>query len=157
MRAIDTRIEMNIDTSISIVKPTEFDSSTAQTSGSTRSAAITPEMGIETTLWGGLFDVEPGARTGIHHHGEQQTIAYVLSGHCEVRWGANGEYAARAEAGYFIHVPPYLLHMEINTSSREPFRWVVVRSTATPIVVNFPDETWNTANPAVAPAAPPKA
>ena len=35
-------------------------------------------------MWGGLFEVEPGARTGIHHHGEQQTIAYVLSGVCEV-------------------------------------------------------------------------
>ena len=136
--------------SISIVKPTEFDSATSQTSGSIRRAAITPGLGIETTLWGGLFDVEPGARTGIHHHGEQQTIAYVLSGHCEVRWGAKGEYSARAEAGDFIHVPAYLLHMEINTSSREPFRWVVVRSTPTPIVVNFPDDTWSNANPGLA-------
>jgi uncharacterized RmlC-like cupin family protein len=100
-------------------------------------------MGIETTLWGGLFDVEPGARTGVHHHGEQQTIAYVLSGCCEIRWGRNGEYAARAEAGDFIHVPAFLLHMEINTSRDEPFRWVIVRSTATPIVVNFPDAIWS--------------
>jgi uncharacterized RmlC-like cupin family protein len=137
----------HITPSISIVKPNEFDSGTAQTSGSTRRAAITPDFGIETSLWGGLFDVDPGDRTGIHHHGEQQTIAYVLSGRCEVRWGANGEYSAHAEAGDFIHVPAYLLHMEINTSSREPFRWVVVRSTPTPIVVNFLDETWSNANP----------
>jgi uncharacterized RmlC-like cupin family protein len=137
----------HITPSISIVKPNEFDSGTAQTSGSTRRAAITPDFDIETSLWGGLFDVDPGDRTGIHHHGEQQTIAYVLSGRCEVRWGANGEYSAHAEAGDFIHVPAYLLHMEINTSSREPFRWVVVRSTPTPIVVNFLDETWSNANP----------
>jgi uncharacterized RmlC-like cupin family protein len=135
--------------SINIVKPTKFDSATAQTPGSTRRAAITPDLGVETALWGGLFDVDPGARTGIHHHGEQETIAYVLSGQCEVRWGANGEYSARAEAGDFIHVPAYLLHMEINTSSREPFRWVVVRSTPTPIVVNFSDDTWSNANPSV--------
>jgi hypothetical protein len=32
--------------------------------------------------------------------------------------------------------------MEINPSKLERFRWVVVRSTATPIVVNLPDETW---------------
>jgi uncharacterized RmlC-like cupin family protein len=42
------------------------------------------------------FEVKPGARTGIHHHGEQQTIAYVLAGVCEIRWGAKGEHAARA-------------------------------------------------------------
>jgi hypothetical protein len=29
-------------------------------------------------MWGGVFVVEPGAKTGIHHHGEQETIAYVL-------------------------------------------------------------------------------
>jgi hypothetical protein len=33
--------------------------------------------------------------------------------------------------------------MEINPSDSEPFRWVVVRSTATPIVVNLPDDTWS--------------
>jgi uncharacterized RmlC-like cupin family protein len=88
-------------------------------------------------LWGGLFEVMQGARTGIHHHGEQQTIAYVLSGVCEVRWGANGEFAASAEAGDFIHVSEFLPHTEINPSSSQPFRWVVVRSTSTPIVVNL--------------------
>jgi uncharacterized RmlC-like cupin family protein len=71
------------------------------------------------------------------------TIAYVLSGTCEVDWGENGEFAATARAGDFIQVPAFLPHMEINLSNSEPFRWVVVRSTATPIVVNLPDDTWS--------------
>ncbi len=100
------------------------------------------EIETASTIWGGLFEVSPASQTGIHHHGEQETIAYVLSGICEIRWGANGEYAARAKAGDFIHVPAFLPHMEINPSEREPFRWVVVRSTATPIVINLPDDTW---------------
>jgi uncharacterized RmlC-like cupin family protein len=103
---------------------------------------VAPQLGAETTLWGGLFEVKPGARTGIHHHGEQQTIAYVLSGICKVRWGANGEFAANAKAGDFIHVPAFLPHMEINPSDWQPFRWVVVRSTSTPIVVNLPEDMW---------------
>ena len=127
---------------IRIVKPVSFGLGTAQTPGSVRLAAVAPELGIESRLWGGLFEVEPGTRTGIHHHGEQETIAYVLSGSCEVRWGVRGEYVAKAEAGDFIHVPPFLPHMEINPSNAEPFRWVVVRSTSTPIVVNLPAETW---------------
>jgi uncharacterized RmlC-like cupin family protein len=127
---------------IRIVHPAEFDLGTAQTSGSERRAAIAPALGIVSAIWGGLFEVEPGARTGIHHHGQQETIAYVLSGVCEIRWGASGESVARAEAGDFIHVPAFLPHMEINPSKLEPFRWVVVRSTATPIVVNLPDNTW---------------
>jgi uncharacterized RmlC-like cupin family protein len=127
---------------IHIVSPAEFDFGTAQTPGSERREAIAPALGIASTIWGGLFEVEPGARTGIHHHGEQETIAYVLSGVCEVRWGAKGEFKAQAKAGDFIHVPAFLLHMEINPSKHEPFRWVVVRSTATPIVVNFPNDIW---------------
>jgi uncharacterized RmlC-like cupin family protein len=127
---------------VHIVSSVEFDPGTAQTPGSTRLAAIAPELGIETTMWGGLFEVEPGARTGIHHHGKQQTIAYVLSGNCEVRWGESGEFSATAKAGDFIQVPAFLPHMEINSSKLEPFRWVVVRSTPTPIVVNLPDDTW---------------
>ena len=43
--------------------------------------------------------------------------------------------------GDFIHVPAFLPHMEINRSKVEPFRWVVVRSTATPIVIDLPDDT----------------
>src|SRR5580704_17573540 len=98
---------------IRVVTPTEFDLGTAQTPGSERRAAITPALGIDTTMWDGRFEVKPGARTGIHHHGEQQTIAFVLSGICEVRWGTRGEFAATAKAGDFIHVPAFLPHMEI--------------------------------------------
>lgn len=127
---------------VRIIGPDSFDSGTAQTPGSARLAAIAPQLGIQSSLWGGLFEVEPRARTGIHHHGEQQTIAYVLSGLCEVRWGGNGEYRASAKAGDFLHVPAFLPHMEINSSEKDPFRWVVVRSTPTPIVVNLSDNFW---------------
>jgi len=132
---------MSNDATIRVVRPAEFVPGTAQTPGSERLAAIAPGQ-VDSAMWGGLFEVKPGARTGIHHHGAQQTVAYVLQGVCEIRWGAHGDYAATAKAGDFIHVPAYLPHMEINPSSSESFRWVVVRSTASPIVVNLPDDTW---------------
>jgi uncharacterized RmlC-like cupin family protein len=132
---------MDSNTTIRVVGQTEFVADTAQTPGSERLAAIAPGL-ADSVLWGGLFVVNPGARTGIHHHGVQQTVAYVLRGACEVRWGPHGEHAAKAKAGDFIHVAAYLPHMEINLSQSEPFVWVVVRSTANPIVVNLPDDTW---------------
>jgi uncharacterized RmlC-like cupin family protein len=140
---------MNNSSAIRIIHPSEFDKGTLQTPGSERLAAVAPELGVESTLWGGLFGVNRGARTGIHHHGEQQTIAYVLSGVCEVRWGANGQFAAKAAAGDFIHVPAFLPHMEINPSDSQPFRWVIVRSTSTPIVVNLPADTWRSSSDAL--------
>jgi uncharacterized RmlC-like cupin family protein len=133
---------MNVVNTIQIIRPDQFDLGTAQTSGSERRAAIAPELGIKSAIWGGIFEVEPGSRTGVHHHGLQETIAFVLCGACEVRWGANGEFVACAKPGDFIHVPAYLPHMEINPSKTHAFRWVVVRSTPTPIVVNLPDAAW---------------
>ena len=103
---------------VHVVNLEKFDLGTAQTPGSERLAAIAPQLGIETSMWGDLFEV------------------------CEVRWGDRGEYAATAKAGDFIQVPAFLPHMEINLSNSKPFRWVVVRSTSTPIVVNLPDDTW---------------
>lgn len=127
---------------IRVVNPEQFDIGTAQTPGSERRAAIAPELFVNSALWAGLFEVEPGARTGVHHHGSQETIAFVLGGVCEIRWGERGEFRAHASAGDFIHVPAYVPHMEINPSKREAFRWVVVRSSPTPVVVNLPEIVW---------------
>lgn len=145
---------MSHSASIRIIRPPEFDRGTQQTPGSERKAAVAPQLGIESAMWAGLFEVEPGARTGIHHHGAQQTVAYVLSGVCEVRWGALGEFSARAEAGDFIHVPAFLPHMEINASASHSFLWVVVRSTSNPIVVNLPDDSWSRSPSVSGPARP---
>jgi uncharacterized RmlC-like cupin family protein len=127
---------------LSVVHPAEFDAGTAQTAGSLRLAAITRERSIDTHLWGGTFLVEPGGRTGIHHHGEQETIVYVLEGSSLVRWGEHGESEIVVRAGDFLHVPGRTPHMEINPSQEQPFRWIVVRSTPEPIVVNLPDDYW---------------
>jgi len=128
--------------SIRVVRSEHLDSATAQTPGSQRFAAIHRGAGIESPMWGGLFLVEPGARTGIHHHGEQHTIAYVLRGSSYVRWGEQGQSDATLHAGDFLYVPAWLPHQEINPSSEEPFQWVVVRSTSEPIVVNLSDDFW---------------
>ena len=94
-------------------------------------------------MWGGTFLVAPGAQTGIHHHGSQETIVYVLEGESIVQWGECGEHSVSVRTGDFLHVPARLVHREINPSSEKPFRWIVVRSSSTPIVVNLPDDAWN--------------
>jgi uncharacterized RmlC-like cupin family protein len=132
--------------SIRVVRPEQFDSATAQTPGSKRTAAIHRGAGITSPMWGGLFFVEPEARTGIHHHGEQDTIVYVLSGSSYVRWGDRGESDATLYAGDFLFVPAWLPHQEINPSKDVPFQWIVVRSTPEPIVVNLRDNFWDDVN-----------
>ena len=47
---------------------------TQQTPGSQRTSAIAAMRGILSALWAGIFVVEPSAKTGIHHDGEQDTV-----------------------------------------------------------------------------------
>jgi len=134
---------MSIPSSIRIIRPDAFDAATAQTAGSQRLAAVTRSSGIETGLWGGLFSIAPGCSIDVHHHGAQETIAFVLEGVSHLRWGEHGEFSGIARPGDFLHVPPFLLHMETNPSIDTPVRWVVVRSTPDPIVVNMPTNIWD--------------
>jgi uncharacterized RmlC-like cupin family protein len=128
--------------SISVVRPNQFNEGTSQTPGSLRLAAVSPDLGIHSALWGGTFLVEPGAQTGIHHHGLQETVAYVLEGESFIQWGERGQHSVTARAGDFLHVPAWLVHREINRSKEFPFRWVVIRSTSEPIVVNLSEDAW---------------
>ena len=127
---------------ISVVHPGGLSTETQQTSGSLRMSAIAAMQGIVSSLWAGIFVVEPSAKTGIHHHGEQDTVVYVLEGEAFVRWGNFGEHSVTVGVGDFLHVPSWLPHQELNPSRTNPFRWVVVRSTPEPIVVNLPDDFW---------------
>ena len=127
---------------ISVVHPAELSTETQQTSGSVRMSAIAAMQGIASSLWAGIFVVEPSGKTGIHHHGDQDTVVYVLEGEACVRWGNFGEHSVIVRAGDFLHVPSWLPHQELNPSKEHSFRWVVVRSTPEPIVVNLPDDFW---------------
>ena len=137
-----TTLQPGSKSTISVVHPDELSNETQQTSGSLRLSAIATMHGIASSLWAGIFVVEPLGKTGIHHHGEQDTVVYVLEGEAHVRWGNSGEHAATVRAGDFLHVPSWLPHQELNPSNEHPFRWVVVRSTPEPIVVNLPDDIW---------------
>jgi uncharacterized RmlC-like cupin family protein len=145
--ALRTICQPRSNSTISVVHPAEMGSETQQTPGSLRFSAIAAMHGIVSSLWAGVFLVEPSAKTGIHHHGEQDTVVYVLEGEACVRWGHLGEHSVTVSSGDFLHVPSWLPHQEINPSKERPFRWVVVRSTPIPIVVNLPVNFWTRTDP----------
>jgi uncharacterized RmlC-like cupin family protein len=138
-----TSLQQEARSTIRVVRPEQLSAETSQTSGSLRMSAVSATHGIFSSLWAGMFVVQPSARTGIHHHGEQDTVVYVLEGEAVVRWGDFGELSAMVRAGDFLYVPKWLPHQEVNPSPDKPFRWVVVRSTPEPIVVNLPDDFWD--------------
>src|SRR5206468_7042819 len=66
---------------VRIIKPHQFDANTAQTPGMQRLAAVSRELAGSQGIWGGITIVSPNTASGIHHHGEIETIIYVVSGH----------------------------------------------------------------------------
>ena len=126
---------------VKIVRAGTFDSNTPQTPGMTRAAAITHARTGASKLWAGTVVVEPNAKTGPHHHGELETVLYVVRGYARMRWGEALEFSDEAGPGDFIYVPPYVPHQEINARADEPCEAVVVRSGQEPIVVNLNLET----------------
>jgi uncharacterized RmlC-like cupin family protein len=126
---------------IQIVRSSELDSNTPQTPGMTRAAAITHARTGATKLWAGTVVVQPDAKTGPHHHGELETVLYVVRGRARMRWGERLEFSGEAGPGDFIYVPPYVPHQEINALAEEPCECVVVRSGQEPIVVSLEIES----------------
>ena len=122
---------------IRIVRAGELDTNTPQTPGMTRAAAITHARTGADKLWAGTVVVQPAARTGAHHHGEVETVLYIVKGRARFRWGDHLEYSEEAGPGDFIYVPPYVPHQEMNARADEPVEAVVVRSGQEPVVVNL--------------------
>ena len=119
---------------VKVIPASQLDLNTPQTPNMTRAAAITAARTGANKLWAGTFTVEPKAKTGPHHHGELETVIYVVRGRARMRWGEHLEFSAEAEPGDFIYVPPFVPHQEINPSAGEMLSCVVARSGQEPIV-----------------------
>jgi uncharacterized RmlC-like cupin family protein len=124
---------------VRVVTPDMRSTDTPQTPGLLREVAFDGRNPDAKRLSGFLSTVEPGAATGAHHHGDQETILYVLSGTARYRWGPRLENLVEAGPGSFVLIPAEVIHQEINASGEEPTVWVVVRSDPNPVVVNLPE------------------
>jgi uncharacterized RmlC-like cupin family protein len=122
---------------VRITQHDELDANTPQTPGMHREAAVSRASVGAEKIWAGRVSIQPGAKTGPHHHGHLESVIYVLHGRARMRWGDRLEFAAEAGPGDFIYVPPQVPHQEINASEDEPLTCVVVRSDQEPIVVNL--------------------
>jgi uncharacterized RmlC-like cupin family protein len=122
---------------VRVIPAGECDSRTPQTPGMARATAIDFARAGAQKLWAGTVHIEPHAKTGAHHHGELESVIYVVSGRARMRWGERLEFVAEAGPGDFIFVPPFVPHQEINASDDRPLECVLVRSGQEPVVVNL--------------------
>ena len=122
---------------VRITHSNQLDRNTPQSAGILRLAAINSDLSSSTHICGGVMIAQPHTASSVHHHGEQETIIYVLGGSGQVRWGRYGECSETVRPGDFVFIPAHLPHQELNPSS-ETVTWVVIRSGPQPLVVNLP-------------------
>lgn len=121
---------------VRIVKPHERDTSTAQTPGMHRAEGCGARTVGAQSIWVGHVHMDEGVRSGPHHHGEVESVIYVISGSARFRFGDRLENTVEASAGDFVFVPPYLVHQEINANAAEGIDMIVSRSSQENVVVN---------------------
>lgn len=122
---------------VKVIPGNQLDTNTPQTPGMNRAAAINFARVGAQKLWAGTVTIHPNAKTGAHHHGELESVIYVIRGKARMRWGAQLEYVAEAGPGDFIFVPPFVPHQEINADPEQPLECVLVRSDQEAVVVNL--------------------
>ncbi len=125
------------DHGVKVIPGDKLDPNTAQTPGMNRATAINKARAGAEKIWAGTVHIHPDAKTGAHHHGDLESIIYVLRGRARMRWGDALEFTAEAGPGDFIYVPPFVPHQEINASPDEVLECVLMRSGQEPVVVNL--------------------
>ena len=122
---------------VAVIPADSLDANTPQTPGMQRAAAVNGARTGAAGLWAGIVRIFPGAQTGAHHHGELESVIYVVSGLARMRWGERLEFTADAGPGDFIWVPPFVPHQEINASPDAELHCVLARSGQEATVVNL--------------------
>ncbi|MER6420032.1 cupin domain-containing protein [Streptomyces sp. NPDC001137] len=100
--------------------------------GDRRPGPATPGMDRQEAfatdgMWSGFVRTEPGAASGWHHHGEHESVIYVLTGALRMEFGPDGSRTVEAGPGDFIYVPKGAVHRESNPSA-EPADIIVTRA-----------------------------
>jgi len=58
--------------------------------------------------------LDRGAVSGWHHHGTHDLYGFLVSGRLRLEYGPAGSEAATVSPGDFFHIPPGLVHRDVN-------------------------------------------
>ena len=115
-----------------LVRAHERRRETTQTPGMTRDECVRTQ-----TLWAGTATTIARTFSGWHHHGEYESVIYVLRGALRLEFGAGGRDSLEARTGDTVYVAPGEIHREGNPGD-ETSELLVVRGGRGEIVVNVP-------------------
>ncbi len=92
------------------------------------------ELIASSNNWVGVAYTKAGLASAWHHHSENDTYGYVISGRIRFEFGPGGEESVEVGPGEVFHVPSKIVHREV-TGDAEPAAIFLVRSgTGSPVV-----------------------
>jgi uncharacterized RmlC-like cupin family protein len=109
----------------------------ALTPGHPTPGMVREEAVVVGDLWSGRVRTEAGAVSGWHHHGEHDTVIYVVAGALRLETATG---VVQGDPGDFLHVPAHTVHRESNPTSQTSEAVLVRRGTG-PVVVNVDGPT----------------
>jgi uncharacterized RmlC-like cupin family protein len=113
-----------------VVKVAERHKQTTQTSGMVREEALHDDK-----MWAGIAHNAAKAFSGWHHHGDYESVIYVLSGHIRIECGPGGRTVLDGTTGDFLLIPAREIHREGNPTDATT-DVVLVRAGQGDVVVN---------------------
>jgi uncharacterized RmlC-like cupin family protein len=84
----------------------------------------------------GRTEVPGGAASAWHHHGRRHLYGSLVAGRLHLEYGPGGRLVADVRPGDFFHIPPPLVHRDVNPSNDEAAVVVNVLIGAGPRVVD---------------------
>jgi uncharacterized RmlC-like cupin family protein len=113
-----------------VIRPSDRKTQTGQTAGMLREEAVQTEG-----LWAGFVRTDPGRISSWHHHGDHESVIFVVTGAVRVECGSGGRTVLSARPGDYIYLPPGEIHREGNDGDVES-EIVVFRAGTGELVVN---------------------
>ncbi|KAJ4992664.1 cupin domain-containing protein [Stagonosporopsis vannaccii] len=118
---------------VKVKKSSEITSpSGPQSDGMERIPAI---VDMSDQICGTVMLAKPHSASAIHHHGEEDTIVYAVSGRGAIV-SENGKKRQELAPGDFALIPAYAEHQEVNDGDEE-VKWIITRGGRDPIVHNL--------------------
>lgn len=105
--------------------------------GQSTPGMVRREAVVLDDVWSGLAVTDAGAVSGWHHHGDHDTVVYVVRGDFVVE---TADGSVHGQPGDFLHIPANTVHREGNPAD-DTAEVVLFRRGTGPVVVNVDGPT----------------
>ncbi|HWO40470.1 MAG TPA: cupin domain-containing protein [Candidatus Eisenbacteria bacterium] len=84
--------------------------------------------------WVGVAHTHAGLASEWHHHSDNDTYGYMISGSMRIEFGPGGKEAAEVGSNDAFHVPKRIIHREVTAESEPGVIFLVRVGSGEPVV-----------------------